>query len=70
MPEKYACRVRILFFAKRKKNACSYTHAEICMFSKRQYKTNQRELEFYTHMRIFYTHIRIFLRICVNTDFR
>ena len=43
MPEKYARRVRILFFAKRKKNACVYTHAEIRMFGKRQYKTNQRE---------------------------
>ena len=65
MPEKYAYRVRILFFVKRKN-----THAYIRMFGKRQYKTNQRELEFYTHMRIFYTHIRIFLHICINTDFR
>ena len=70
MPENYAYRVRILFFVKRKKNAYGNTHAYLRMFGKRQYKTNQRELEFYTHMRIFYTHIRIFLRICVNTDFR
>ena len=43
MPEKYAYRVRILFFVKRKKNACGNTHAYIRMFGKRQYKINQRE---------------------------
>ena len=34
MPEKYAYRVRILFFVKRKKNACGNTHAYIRMFGK------------------------------------
>ena len=38
------------------------THAEIRMriYACSVKKTNQREYEFYTHMRIFYTHIRFF----------
>ena len=44
MLKKYAYRVRILLFAKRKKRMlCRYTHAEIRMIGKRQYKTNQQE---------------------------
>ena len=62
MPEKYAYRVRILFFDSRKKYACWNTHVEIRMFGKRQYTVKQtsKSKNFIRICVFFYTHIGIF----------